>query len=95
MPTHSSTIVHQVGNIVRSQHLTTVEREDLGFTDDDRLTHDQVGLYQFKPGPDGMTIEEIPYDPEFGYPEEGFYEVANALHDQSIEIDMRLPVSVS
>lgn len=94
IPTHSSTIVHQIGNIVRSQYLSEGERRDLGFTDDDRLTHDQVGLYQFRPSLEGVVIEEIPYDPEFGYAEEGFYEVAEALHDESVEIDARMPVPV-
>ena len=69
-------------------------RSLLGFTEDDRLSHDQVGLYRFTPSPDGVTIEEIPYDPNFGYSEEEFYDVAESISDQTYDIESRLPVPV-
>lgn len=94
VPTHSSTIVHQVSNMVQSRLLSASERASLGISEDDVLSPDDVALYQFVPERDGVVIREIEYDPEFGYPEEGFYEVAESISDESFEIESRLPVPV-
>ena len=93
--THSSTIVHQISNVVRSSLLDSKERLAIGLDDDDILRPDQVGLYRFRSTSDGVVVDEIPYDPEFGFPEEGFYEVAEAISDETFEIESRLPVTQS
>ena len=93
IPTHSSTIVHQVSNMVQARLLSTEHRQKIGISEEDVLSPDDVAIYQFVPGPDGVVIREIEYDPEFGYAEEGFYEVAEAISDESFEVESRLPVA--
>lgn len=93
LPTHSSTIVHQINNIVRSGLLTVQERSLLGFTDDDLLAPSQIGLYRFHESDHGTIIREVPYNLEFGYSEEEFYDVAEAISDESYLIESRLPVA--
>jgi hypothetical protein len=90
VPTHSSTIIHQITNLVRSGLLPDETRHQLGFQSEDRLTPEQVGVYKFKRTHDGVLIEEVRYDPEFGFPEEGFYEVAEEISRETYQIESSL-----
>lgn len=91
VPTHSSTIVHQVTNIVRSSLLSGPERERLGYTEDDRLHSDEVGVYRFRPTDEGVIIDEVPYEADFGFSEEEFYDVADDISRETYQIESRLP----
>jgi hypothetical protein len=80
-PTHSHTIIHEVSDVIRGGRLEKTKRERLGYNDSDRISPDDVGVYVFRDQGTGVTINEIEFDEEFGYPEETFYEVA---HEQSL-----------
>lgn len=92
--THSSTIMYELSNLARASALSADTRAELGLEDADRLRPDDIGVYLFRPGPEGTIIEEIPFDSDGGYPEETFIEVAEALGDESFWLDTKLqPVS--
>jgi hypothetical protein len=80
-PTHSHTIIHEVSDVIRGGRLENAKRERLGYNDSDQISPDDVGVYVFRDQGTGVTIKEIEFDEEFGYPEETFYEVA---HEQSL-----------
>lgn len=92
-PTHSSTIIHQVSNLVRASNLDPERREQLGLEADDVLPSAAVGVYDFRPGSRGAVITEVPFDEEYGYPEEEFYDVAKDLNNETASIDLALPAA--
>jgi hypothetical protein len=89
-PTHSSTIIHQLSNLVRASQLSDDERRELGLEESDRISPEDVGVYAFHPTDDGSVIEEVKFDPEFGYPEDQFLEVAENLSRETYWIDSKL-----
>lgn len=92
-PTHSPTIIHQVSNLVRASQVDGAAFRELGFEESDRISPEMVGVYVFQPRENGSEIREITFDPEFGYPEEEFLEVAESLSRQSYQIDEKYPVT--
>lgn len=94
-PTHSATIVHEVSNIVRAGSLGESARAELGLNEADRIASGDVGVYTFEPGKDGVTIEEAVFDPEFGFPEDRFFDVAEAITDETYTIDSLLNPAVA
>jgi hypothetical protein len=89
-PTHSSTIIHQLSNLVRASRLSEEERREIGLEESDRIAPEDVGVYAFHPTEDGSVIQEVPFDPEFGYPEDQFLEVAENLSRETYWIDSKL-----
>jgi predicted ATPase len=89
-PTHSSTIIHQLSNLVRASHLPADERRQLGLEESDRISPEDVGVYAFHLTDDGSVIQEVTFDPEFGYPEDQFLEVAENLSRETYWIDTKL-----
>jgi hypothetical protein len=92
-PTHSSTIIHQVSNLVRASNLDPKRREQLGLEADDVIPNAAVGVYDFRRGDRGAVISEVPFDEEYGYPEEEFYDVAKDLITETANIDLALPAA--
>ena len=93
--THSSMILHQVSN-----HLLATEageavakvREELGFTEDDLLSPEEVGVYLFdNSGGDGTLISAVPIEPGFGISEDEFVRVSEAIGDETYRLSMALP----
>lgn len=89
-PTHSSTIIHQLSNLVRASRLSEEERREIGLEESDRISPEDVGVYAFHPTEDGSVIREVAFDPEFGYPEDEFLEVAENLSRETYWIDSKL-----
>jgi hypothetical protein len=87
-PTHAHTIVHEIGNCIRVGRLDRALIDRLGFSTDDRISSEDVGVYVFRPSANGAIIEEVPFDDEFGYPQETFFEVAQRQMQDSHRIDL-------
>lgn len=87
-PTHSHTIVHEVSNMIRASLLDRSSAERLGYLESERLSPTDVGVYVFRDNGSGITIEELPFEHDFGYAEETFFEVAQTQSDDSFKIDL-------
>jgi predicted ATPase len=87
-PTHSHTIIHELSDVIRGGQLENPDRERLGYIDSERIVPADVGVYVFRDKGAGVTIEEIEFDHDFGYPEETFYEVAREQTLTSHSIDL-------
>lgn len=92
-PTHSPTIIHQLSNLVRASQLDDAAFRELGLDESDRIGPEMVGVYVFQSGENGSVIREVEFDPEFGYPEDEFLDVAESLSRQSYQIDEKHPVT--
>jgi predicted ATPase len=92
-PTHSSTILQQISNLVRASYLDEDRRERLGLTSFDVISNDKVGIYDFRRRPSGVVVEEIPFNPDDGYAESEFFDVAMDLNNETANIDLVLPTA--
>lgn len=92
-PTHSHTIIHEIGNMIRAVKIDEEKAQALGYGPADKINPEDVGVYVFRDQGHGVTIEEVLFDPEFGYPEETFFEVAQAQSLTSHQIDLATVVS--
>jgi hypothetical protein len=92
-PTHSPTIIHQLSNLVRASQLDDASLHEIGLQESDRIRPEMVGIYVFQATERGSEIREVPFDPEFGYPEDEFLGVAESLSRQSYQIDEKQPVT--
>jgi predicted ATPase len=90
-PTHSSFILHQVSNHILASQADAETRAKLGFTEDDLLTSDDVGVYLFDAQADGTRITGVPIEPEVGISEEEFVRVAEAIGDETYRLSLALP----
>jgi hypothetical protein len=66
---------------------------EIGLQESDRIRPEMVGIYVFQATERGSEIREVPFDPEFGYPEDEFLGVAESLSRQSYQIDEKQPVT--
>lgn len=82
-PTHSSLILHQVSNQLILDGIEEAERIAMGFSEDDVLHPDEVGVYLFQPSPDGIRIEPVPIEPDWGIAEAEFLRVAEAIGEET------------
>ncbi len=90
--THSSMILHQTSNHLLATEASAKVREELGFTEDDLLKPDEVGVYLFDNSVgDGTTISAVPIEPGFGISEEEFVRVSEAIGDETFRLSMSLP----
>lgn len=87
-PTHSSLILHQISNHVLATAADTKTRDELGFTEDDLLSPDDVGVYLFDLQEDGSHVRPVPIEPGFGISEEEFLRVAESIGDESYRLSM-------
>ena len=90
--THSSMILHQTSNHLLAAEASAQVREELGFTEDDLINHEEVGVYLFDDrGGDGTMISAVPIEPGFGISEEEFVRVSEAIGDDTFRLSMSLP----
>ena len=87
-PTHSHTIVHEVSDMIRANRLGFEKAAELGYDKSDLIDSSKAGLYVFRDEESGARIEEVPFDDEFGYPEETFFEVAQDQMFSSHRLDI-------
>jgi hypothetical protein len=85
-PTHSSTILHQVSNMLLASTLDEATRTTLGFTDADLISADDVAVYLFEQRDDGVHIVPVPIEPGFGISEDEFVRVAEAIGDETFQL---------
>ncbi len=86
--THSSLILHQISNHLIASKLSAEKRAEFGYTDDDLLSADEVGVYLFEMGDDGTVIRPVAIDPEFGIEEEEFVRVSQAIGNETYDLSV-------
>ena len=87
-PTHSSLILHQITNHLLATQADADSREALGFTGDDLITGDEIGVYLFDLQSDGATVSSVPIDSTFGISEEEFVKVAEAIGEETYRLSL-------
>ena len=91
--THSDWLLQEIANLMREGEMRRT-REDSSDPDfrDAWLEPREVGIWLFsrKPGADGSTVEEIPFDRIDGVEPKDYEEVAEALYNRSAELQNRL-----
>lgn len=90
--THSSLILHQVSNHLLASEKDPKDREKLGFTEDDLLKGEEVGVYLFEMRKNGTHIKPVLPEPGFGIPEEEFVRVAEAIGDETYRLSVSSPM---
>ncbi len=90
--THSPMILHQTSNHLLAAEARAKGQEVSGFTDDDLISPEEVGVYLFDDsGGDGTVISSVPIEPGFGISEEEFVRVSEAIGDETFRLSMALP----
>jgi hypothetical protein len=84
--THSSTILHQISNHILATQTDEKIREAMGFTGDDMITPEEIGVYLFAPGRGGVRIQPVEVDGEFGISEDEFVRVSQAIGDETFQL---------
>ena len=84
--THSSMILHQISNHILAGSTTDERRHEHGFGEHDIIKPQDVGVYLFKPGTDGVAIENVEIEPEFGIPEDEFVRIADEISEQTYRL---------
>lgn len=82
-PTHSSTILHQVSNLLLASDMSKAAREQAGLTEADLIAFDDVAVYLFEQREDGTHIVPVPIEPGFGISEDEFVRIAEAIGDET------------
>jgi predicted ATPase len=86
--THSSLILHQVSNHLLATEANPDARGELGFTEDDLLKGEEVGVYRFDMRNGGSSIKLVPIEPGFGISEEEFVKVAEDIGEQTYRLSL-------
>ena len=90
--THSPMILHQTSNHLLAAEARAKGQEVSGFTDDDLISPEEVGVYLFDDkGGDGTVISPVPIEPGFGISEDEFVRVSEAIGDETFRLSMALP----
>lgn len=84
--THSSMILHQMSNHILAAKKTAEKRAEVGFTDDDALSLDDIGAYLFNPSEGGARIEPVETDDTFGISEDEFVKIAEAVSAETYDL---------
>lgn len=85
-PTHSSTILHQVSNMLLASTLDEASRAKFGYVEADLISADDVAVYVFEQREDGTHIVPVAIEPGFGISEDEFLRVAEAIGDESFRL---------
>jgi len=85
-PTHSSLILHQMSNQLIAGGIRQADSAALGFGPDDLLRPEDLGVYLFRPGPDGTHIEPVEVESTWGISEEEFLRVAEAIGEETYRL---------
>jgi predicted ATPase len=81
--THSSLILHQLSNHLLASDATAKARGRLGFTNDDLLRCEEVGVSLFEVQADGVHIKPVTIEPGFGIFEDEFVRVGDAIGEET------------
>ncbi len=82
--THSSLILHQLSNQILAT--SSGRLDEVGFTEHDRLSLEDIGVYLFEPGEDGVYVKEVEVDSDFGISEDEFVRVADQIGDETYQL---------
>ena len=82
--THSSLILHQLSNQILATASDRLGK--VGFSEHDRLGLDDIGVYLFEPGEDGVYVKDVEVDSDFGISEDEFVRVADQIGDETYQL---------
>ena len=82
--THSSLILHQLSNQILAT--SSGKLDEVGFTEHDRLSLDDIGVYLFELAEDGSRIKEVEIDSDFGISEDEFVRVAEQIGEETYQL---------
>ena len=82
--THSSLILHQLSNQILAT--SSGKLDEVGFTEHDRLSLEDIGVYLFEPSEDGVYVKEVEVDSDFGISEDEFVRVADSIGDETYQL---------
>ena len=87
LTTHSDYFLQQLSNFVRLSSNPQMAGE-LGYNSDERISPNSVGayLFSFRKGRPGVTTEELLVS-EDGIPEDTFVEIAEAIYNETVQLD--------
>ncbi len=90
--THNENFLAQLSNFVKFSNLSKRQRAAKGYSGEEYLKPEEVGLYLFemKPEQGGSVVTELPVTLEEGLPEEEFARVIEQLYDESVYLARRL-----
>ena len=80
--THSPVLLHQISNCMLS---AADPGGNGGLTTEDAIAHSDIGVFLFKhdDAANGVTVNEVPVDPEWGIPEDEYVDIADDLTNQT------------
>ncbi len=84
--THSSLILHQISNHIIASQAKQDHGPVPGYTVDDYLGLDDIGVYLFDGREEGTMIQPVPVDPEAGIDEEEFVRVMEGIGDETYRL---------
>ena len=84
--THSSLILHQISNHIIASQAKQDHGPVPGYTVDDYLGLDDIGVYLFDGSEEGTMIQPVPVDPEAGIDEEEFVRVMEGIGDETYRL---------
>ena len=82
--THSSLILHQLSNQILAT--SSGKLNEVGFTEHDRLSLEDIGVYLFEPSEDGVYVKDVEIDSDFGISEDEFVRVADSIGDETYQL---------
>jgi predicted ATPase len=91
-PTHSSTILHQISNHLLANELSAEDRRNLGLSEDDLISPEEVGVYLFKQQRTGSHIRTVRIETGFGIAEDEFVRVAEEIGEESFRLTTALAI---
>jgi hypothetical protein len=81
-------ILHQVSNHLLASEADAKTRQRLGFTEDDLLKAEDVGVYLFERREDGTYIKPVLIEPGFGIAEDEFVRVAVEIGEETYRLSL-------
>lgn len=87
--THSSLILHQLSNHIMVSQAGPQDQHRFGFTAEDVLKADEVGVFLFAHGSKGTQIKRVPVEPYAGIDEDEFVRVMEAIGDQTYRLALQ------
>lgn len=89
--THSDWLLQEIANLLREGLLHDQDNEGLsGSVLSKHLQQDEVGVWLFRSGNAGSTIEEIPFDTSEGVEPREYEDVAEELYNRSANLQNRI-----
>lgn len=86
LTTHSDYILEQFNNLIRLGKVNKDKLNELGYSDENILNHEEVKIYNFKKESDYLYVPKEVDINETGFIDENFSEVTDELYNESVNI---------